>query len=640
MSFVTQKNVEKGETFERAQSLRAIRDEAGAYQRLFDEVNPQIDDFSAKSVNGHKQFSLVWKNLSVNLKRKGTNLIDNVSGVAQSGRLLAMMGPSGAGKTTLLNALGNRAPYANVTGEVTFGKRQFTSEDLFFVPQFDEVNSNFTVYEQIEIVGLLKCKDKEAMYVRLDRLLQILGLQKKAKCLCNNLTGGELKRVSVGMGMICNPSVLFLDEPTTGLDSTSAFSMVKHLVELAETINVVVIMTIHQPAEMVFTMLQDLYLLEYGRLAYAGPRSCSERYFSDLGHHCPQSTGLADFYLDLICKPQEEGSKSWEYHFLTSTYGKNVTKRIENLDRASSIAPVANPQPSSFERLFVLIGFFLKYYSRDRGFYYLRICCLIVVALFIGTLFLRLVPETEFLPRYSGVVFFGIWTVLFSAIASTGLLARDRRQAVEQVKNAATTPAVYCLAQFIASLPFNLIASLAFQSIVHWMTNLHPNGEAFLYGICITWGHLLLMEAIMNTVVQGLGNAMLCVTFAMLVEGALFLFAGFFIKIGDMPAWIRWITYIIPTKYSFDGYLHVVFHGQTFRLTGTDMMVPGDLILSRLYGSEDVNPWAMFGTLLAWIALIRFCHYGVFLFQLMPFLSSRKRGAIVANPSLEMVGKV
>ena len=115
-------------------------------------------------------------NLSVNLKRNGANQVDNVSGVAQPGRLLAMMGPSGAGNIFLTHLA--ISPYANVIGQVTFGKWRFTSEDLFFVPQFDEVNSNFTVYEQIEIVGLLRCKDKKAMYAHLDKLIQTLGLQK------------------------------------------------------------------------------------------------------------------------------------------------------------------------------------------------------------------------------------------------------------------------------------------------------------------------------------------------------------------------------------------------------------------------------------------------------------------------------
>jgi ABC-type multidrug transport system ATPase subunit len=65
------------------------------------------------------------------------------------------------------------------------------------------------------------------MYTRLKSLIRILDLHLKTNVLCSALTGGELKRVSVGMGMISNPSVLFLDEPTTGLDSAAAFSIVK-----------------------------------------------------------------------------------------------------------------------------------------------------------------------------------------------------------------------------------------------------------------------------------------------------------------------------------------------------------------------------------------------------------------------------
>jgi hypothetical protein len=97
---------------------------------------------------------------------------------------------------------------------------------------------------------------------------------------------------------------------------------------------------------------------------------------------------------------------------------------------------------------------------------------------------------------------------------------------LEQVKNAVIAPGVYCLAQFIASIPFNFIAALVFQSIFHWLTNINPNGEVFIYAVLITCGHLLLMEAVMLSVVQALANAMLSVTFAMVVLGSLFLFSG------------------------------------------------------------------------------------------------------------------
>lgn len=165
---------------------------------------------------------LSWTNLNLVLKNGGKKLIDNVSGSVPAGTVLALMGPSGAGKTTLLNALANRAPYADIAGEVNFGGAALTSRDLMYVPQFDEIKGYATVVEQMELVGLMKSKDRRAMRRRLLKLLQILGLFERANVLCKDLTGGEQKRLSVGMGMICNPKVLFLDEPTTGLDSTAA----------------------------------------------------------------------------------------------------------------------------------------------------------------------------------------------------------------------------------------------------------------------------------------------------------------------------------------------------------------------------------------------------------------------------------
>jgi ABC-type multidrug transport system ATPase subunit len=241
------------------------------------------------------------------------------------------------------------------------------------------------VFEQIELIGLLKCTDREAMYNRLRTLIRILGLHRKTDVLCSALTGGELKRVSVGMGMISNPSSLFLDEPTTGLDSAAAFSIVKHLVELARDMNVAVIMTIHQPSEMVFDMLQDLLLLEGGRLAYTGPLPSTERYFKSLGYNCPKEAGLADFYLDLVYKaPESHQQQSWKELYATSVFGSNMSNKNAHYDEASPLAPAAVPPPSTLVCLYELLVFFFKYYTRDQGFYFLRIAVLVGIAFFLG----------------------------------------------------------------------------------------------------------------------------------------------------------------------------------------------------------------------------------------------------------------
>ena len=574
-------------------SSKMFHDSAGSAAVAVKQSSIETVDFSVPLTGNEDAIArgscLVWNNLSVILKGKGTKLIDNVSGVAFPGRILALMGPSGAGKTTLLNALSNRAPYAKLVGDVTFGKRPFTAADLVYVPQFDEFNQNLTVYETIELVGLLKCKDADAMRRRLGNLLSILGLAPKVNTLCKELTSGELKRVSVGMGMISNPNVLFLgttlssvpchstsrphltltltlaltltsmshsslpDEPTTGLDSSAAYSIVKYLSELSAATNVVVIMTIHQPAQIVFDMLQDLYLMETGRLAFFGPSSATQDYFASKGFTPPEGINAVDFYLDLVSKAPEAlsgggAAQMWSELYYDSGLSINYNALVKKTVGLSEAAGNPPEQPSHLTRLGILSSFFGKYYIRDVGFYYLRLAFLIIIALFVGTVFLLLETNTDNLPKYSGAIFFNIWAVLFSAVSATGLLAADRRIAVEQVKNAIITPSVYCLAQFSLSLPFNFVISLIYQCIFHWLINMNPRGETFIYAVLITLGHLLLMEAIMLTVVAVLKNAMLSVTFAMVVLGYLFLFSGFFIIIKDMPKAISWVSYITPTR--------------------------------------------------------------------------------------------
>lgn len=307
-------------------------------------------------------------------------------------------------------------------------------------------------------------------------------------------------------------------------------------------------MTIHQPAAIVFDMLQDLYLLETGRLAYFGPITAAVSYFGALGFPCATGVNPADHYLQLIYKPpadQAEGTM-WRDLFNQSELGKKQLSPCAEC--ASQDRETASPPPSDISRLGTTIIFFLKYYYLHPGYYILRLAYLIFAAVFVGTMYLNLDTNTDQLIEYSGAIFFSIWAVLFGVVGSTGLVAIDRRQSFEQVKNGIISPIIFCVGQFTATIPYNLICAVVFQSIFHWLTAINPSVESFIYGIVLSAGHLSVMEAIMYLVVEVVKDGMLSVTMAMVVLGLLFLFPGFFIQVKEMPVWVSWMSYIIPTK--------------------------------------------------------------------------------------------
>jgi ABC-type multidrug transport system ATPase subunit len=505
---------------------------------------------------------LAWTDYSVILAKNGTKLVDNVSGFVSSGRILALMGPSGAGKTTLLNGLSNRAPYARLVGDVKFGGRPMTAQDLTYVPQFDEVNDVLTVFEHIRLVGMLTCADKPAMLQRAEELLEVLGLTKKRDVQVRNLSGGEIKRLSVGIGLISNPYVLFLDEPTTGLDSTAAFSIVQYLSVVAKATNVAVIMTLHQPSGLVFEMLDDLFLLESGKVVYSGSIRTAVNYFSSIGYDNPESINPADYYLDLALKPPSQGShgegKSWNELYLNSSFSSEYKQKVISISHYEKEIET-QPYPSFLSRFLTMLTHFMKYLITEPGYIQLRLAALIVLAIFEGTLFLDLQPHTNNLAAYIGAMFTAAISVMLTAIAATGLYARDRREAVDRVKNGFYSPGLYVLTQFLASAFYNWFLAFVFTCIFHWLTNINPNKISFIYDIFISWGHIMLMEGALMIFIEILKNDFLATTSGMIFLGSCMLFAGYFRQVSDIPASISWLCFVVPLRVSVLTFL-LLFH--------------------------------------------------------------------------------
>ncbi|XP_047317306.1 ABC transporter G family member 28-like [Impatiens glandulifera] len=262
--------------------------------------------------NNRPTIEVEFKDLTLTLKGTNRHIMRCVSGKIMPGRVSAVMGPSGAGKTTFLSALAGKATGCTRSGQILINGKPDSihcyKKIVGFVPQDDIVHGNLTVEENLWFSA--KCRlpaelPKMEKVLVVERVIESLGLQSVRDSMVGSvekrgISGGQRKRVNVGLEMVMEPSLLILDEPTSGLDSSSSQLLLRALRrEAQEGVNIS--MVVHQPSYTLFQMFDDLILLAKGGLtAYHGPVKKVEEYFEGLGITVPERINPPDHFIDIL----------------------------------------------------------------------------------------------------------------------------------------------------------------------------------------------------------------------------------------------------------------------------------------------------------------------------------------------------
>lgn len=228
--------------------------------------------------------------------------------------LSVIMGPSGSGKTTLLKAIAGR----DQSLYSIFGKIMYNGESTqpnvarsicSYVSQSDEgLLSTMTVSETLRFAALLRLPrtmSQAQKFQRAEEIMLEVGLKDCASTAVGDettkgISGGERRRLSIGIQLLNEPLVMVLDEPTSGLDSATASSIVSLLRDLADS-GRTILASIHQAGRAEFDQFDNIILLaKGGHTCYAGPRTSMLPYFQPLGHYCRTTKSPADFALDLL----------------------------------------------------------------------------------------------------------------------------------------------------------------------------------------------------------------------------------------------------------------------------------------------------------------------------------------------------
>ncbi|KAF1794979.1 P-loop containing nucleoside triphosphate hydrolase [Phytophthora cactorum] len=261
--------------------------------------------------------------------------------------------PCGGGKSTI-----------GVAGELLLDGKPLSKEYrriAAYVQQDDSLYSTLTVREcisysaQLRLPPTLSDSVKNAM---VDRVIAELNLTHIANSRIGSVggnssrrgvSGGERRRVSIGMELVTSPRILILDEPTSGLDSSSAHSVVQLMKDLADHGRIVVL-SIHQPSARSFLLLDKIMLLGKGKLLYSGEPAESKSYFQELGFKCPEHENIADFILDIASDTNNIPmirSRMKREPSPVSSKSSTVRSRLQNISPRFTIGSSPPPRAES-----------------------------------------------------------------------------------------------------------------------------------------------------------------------------------------------------------------------------------------------------------------------------------------------------
>ncbi|NXF59621.1 ABCG2 protein, partial [Ciccaba nigrolineata] len=514
-------------------------------------------------------------------------ILHNVYGIMKPG-LNAILGPTGSGKSSLLDVLAARKDPAGLSGEVLIdGIPQPPNFKCIsgYVVQDDVVMGTMTVRENLHFSAALRLPSSISVEEKEKRVTQIiseLGLSKVADAkvgteLIRGVSGGERKRTNIGMELITEPPVLFLDEPTTGLDASTANAVLILLKKLSRR-GRTIIFSIHQPRYSIFKLFDSLTLLALGKVLYHGPAKQALEYFSSIGYECEPFNNPADFFLDIINGDSTAVAASKEDHgpvdtgkednmdssvvdllhqkYLNSSLYQSTKEALGKMELGQGSKQRVSKQEHEityangfFTQLYWVSKRSLKNLIRNPQASVAQVVT-IILALVVGAIFFGVKLDRSGIQNRVGSLFFVTTNQCFSSVSAIELFIRDKKLFVHQYTSGYYRVSAYFLALMIGDLlPMRTAPAIIFSCISYWMIGYQAVAGRFFFFmltlILVSYTATAMSLAISAGMdVVAVANLLITVCFVLML-----IFSGLLVNLPSVMGWLNWLKYFSIPRY-------------------------------------------------------------------------------------------
>ncbi|KAJ8269609.1 hypothetical protein COCON_G00122160 [Conger conger] len=543
-------------------------------------------------------------------KRKVTQkeILLDLNGFMKPG-LNAILGATGSGKSSFLDVLAARKDPAGLSGEVLIdGAPQPPNFKCLsgYVVQDDVVMGTLTVRENFRFSAALRLpmsvsqKEKEE---KVNNLIKQLGLNKVADSkvgtqMIRGISGGERKRTNIGMELIIDPSVLFLDEPTTGLDASTANSVLQLLKRMANH-GRTIIMSIHQPRYSIYRLFDSLTLLVSGKQVFHGPAQDALDYFANIGYTCEPHNNPADFFLDVIngdsivamTKMQERDFEEKESsrqsieerlveEYRKSVYYNDMAEELGKIIQGKEYTTLPKSRTITYNTSFThQFKWVLKRTFRNLVLNPQTSIAQVAVTLFlgliVGAIFFGVKDDQSGIQNRMGALFFITTNQCFGALSAAELFITERKLFVHEYISGYYRVSVYFLCKILSDiLTLRTIPAITFSCVAYFLIGLKATASAFfifmLTVALVAYAATAMTMAISaDQTVVAVANIFMTISFVFMM-----IFSGLLVNLPSIMDWLAWFQYFSIPRYGLTALQVNEFVGLNFCTTIPDISLP------------------------------------------------------------------
>ena len=379
--------------------------------------------------------------------------------------------------------------------------------------------------------------------------MKILGLSHRANTivgddLTRGVSGGERRRVTVGVELLKRCQLLVMDEATTGLDSSTSLQIFQALRIFADEV-APVFATLKQPGRELFELFDEIIVLHEGKIVYSGERGYMLDYFEESGYEVNRSINPADEVLSIV---DEHGDELPEFF-------KKSGNESFDLEHAEHGEQLMYDQYSRnwFVQFFWGVKRGLQLIKNNPSITGSRVLFAILMALIVGTFFYQLGDHQSSIFGTQGALFIVATFPAFQALSGLPTVFSGRNVFYYQRRNNYYHAIPMQFADFVVSLPVTVIESVLFATICYWMIGFNSLFIRFFYFVLM----VLVIEVYFSLVTKISGFLLPSFLIAnILMPPTIFMqsfFSGYGIRPDRAPEYLQWLFYVSPFRYLYEG---------------------------------------------------------------------------------------